>query len=311
MAKGIQPPKSRPDFLVMARARIEVKGGGFEIALRFPADPMSKELREIKLPSRDVRITGLDSKGIEINTLAKTLTKFTPIYVTIRPEPIDPFWLLNAKAGTLIFTVEPQKLFAPPTQPPVAPTDPDDSPKPSTPYGNLGTALAKVEAQGKQLTVTVRDVNFEMVDRQIEVMVFEESVKEINGKQVVTKTPRKEIRTVPFPVPKGFRDIKLSAKDVKVFDLKGKPFPQDQLATRFAEFSPITVTMDEATGNDAFWMATSKDGTLVFVVEPAKLRPTSGSNNPMGPQASDDEKAEAKGKKAGTATIGNPGDKNR
>jgi hypothetical protein len=267
---GIPPPKTLPGFMETAMALAESKGDRLEITLRFTADPKTPALKEVKLFGRDVRITNLDGKPIV--KPAERMSKFTPVFLTTSPAPIDPFWLLNAKRPTLIVAVDPRKLFGPPPPAPGAGRRADL--EPSTANADLDTALAKVDGKVGTLVVTLQLAHLVPMVRREKRKVFSDVLREVNGKKVIVKEPREEMVTVRYLVPDGFRAVQLAGRDVKAFDAKGKVVPRSAWPNLFKDFRPALVGSDEKSATDPYWSSNSKPNTTIFVVDAAKLAPT-------------------------------------
>jgi hypothetical protein len=70
--------------------------------------------REVKVDAdgKGVSITDATGKAVSPDKLAKLLEKDTPLLVSAN-GPVDPFYLLTAKEGTLVIEVPPQVLYPP------------------------------------------------------------------------------------------------------------------------------------------------------------------------------------------------------
>ena len=90
-----------------------------------------KGLREVKVIGKDIKVVDVAGKVVPIGQLTKLLAQETPVFLNLSPDPVDPFHLATVKGGTLIISIDPNKVFPP--QPPIAPPVAPPPPKPSSP----------------------------------------------------------------------------------------------------------------------------------------------------------------------------------
>ena len=142
----------------------------------------------------------------------------------------------------------------------------------TAPLHRPDTALARAQLDGKKIVVILKVVRTEPEVRVAEQVVVEKVEKEVNGKKVVESVPVKRAYTFQVEVPKGFREVKLFGADVKARDAAGNPVPVGKLPALLAAETPVLLatTPDPV---DPFHLLTTKPGTVVLHVDPAKLAP--------------------------------------
>lgn len=141
------------------------------------------------------------------------------------------------------------------------------------------TAFARAQADGKKIAVVVKLVHTEAEVRVAERVVIEKVEKVVNGTKVIETVPVKQTYAYQVEVPKGFREVKLLGADVKARDAAGNTVPVGKLPALLAAETPVLVatTPDPV---DPFHLLTTKPGTLVLHVDPAKLAPPKAAGPP-------------------------------
>lgn len=145
-----------------------------------------------------------------------------------------------------------------------------DEPPPPKSLRHPDTALARAQVDGKKVAVVVKVVQTAPETRVMKQVVYEAVEKEVNGKKVVEMVPVE--RTVAFQVqvPKGFREVKLFAADVKARDAAGAAIPAGKLKELLATETPVLLSTSPDPV-DPFHLLTTKPGTVILHVDPAKL----------------------------------------
>ena len=133
-------------------------------------------------------------------------------------------------------------------------------------------ALATAKLDGKRIMVTIRVINTECELREQIVTSFQDVKKTVNGKEIIEKVPVQTKVLVQQCVVKGFREIKLIGKDVKVQDAAGKNVPGGQLPKLLAQETPVLLNLT-SDPIDPFYLATVKERTMIISVDHNKVFP--------------------------------------
>jgi hypothetical protein len=134
------------------------------------------------------------------------------------------------------------------------------------------TAYATAKAEGKKTAITLKIVETATEIRMNKKVAYKDEEKVVNGKKVIERVPFEVAYTYQVEVPKGFREVKLTGIDVKARDTAGKAVTMKKLTEILATETPILLSTS-ADPVDPFHLLTTKAGTVILHVDPAKLDP--------------------------------------
>lgn len=142
------------------------------------------------------------------------------------------------------------------------------------------TGLATAKIEGKQLVVTLRMVNVVCEIQTRQQTEFRDVKRTVNGKEVIEKEPVQRLVTVQVPRIQGFREVKLTGKDVKASNVSGGSIPQGKLVKLLATECPVLLnTCPDAV--DAFYLAAVKNDTVILTVDCEKIYPAPAAAAPI------------------------------
>jgi hypothetical protein len=146
-----------------------------------------------------------------------------------------------------------------------------DEPTPPKVASAPATALARAERDGPRIVITLRVLDTATETRKQSVVVMMPVKKVQDGKEVTELVPFAQDSIVGVTVVKGFREVKLLGRDVKVQDTAGKKVLTGKLPDLLAKETPVLLSTAEQV--DAFYLLTAREGTLILTVDAQKLSP--------------------------------------
>lgn len=140
------------------------------------------------------------------------------------------------------------------------------------------TALAKANKDGKKVSFTIRLVDYSYVTKTAKKVFISVEKKIVDGKEVDVRVPKEQVVQYGEPVVKGFREVKLAAKDLKGVDAAGNKLGIPKLVSLLAEEKPILISHTEEI--DPFYLLNTRKDAIILIIDQEKVCPMASSDTP-------------------------------
>ncbi len=140
-------------------------------------------------------------------------------------------------------------------------------------------ALARAQADGKSVVVVVKTVQSKFETYTAKQVVYETRERVVGNKTLTEKVPVERIVAYQREVPAGYREVRLTGADVTARGTGGKAITDRKLVELLATEAPVLLSTSRDPV-DPFHLLTTKAGTIVLHVDPAKLAPPADAAPP-------------------------------